>query len=383
MRWNRLSSAVASLLSLLLTVRPVGAWVTLMDNDKGKAELETRFMFWGVDAGKDSVPSGTTPQEDRIEDFFIRRARLLLRLRLPPRLEICTQIGQDNIGSKVATTDSGFKVKDMYLNYKPADAFQVTVGQFKVPFLRQNLESGFNQLLVDRADLPGLRPASEGSRDRGVMFWGNAGGFQYRAVVFDGSDQEIANSHSSFRGASRLSYNWFTVEPEAGFTGTSLGKKRILQVGLQADVQNGRLDSKDDTGFTTQRRNYSAWAADLFLDLPFKSGFAFTLEGAWLDRTDHYNDSSLAKREITGYYVQAGLLLPWHIGGKGLQIAVREEDLDTDRGTSDSSVENRTVGLTLFGTGHDRKIQIDYTNRREQPVDLDDNQLRVSVVATF
>src|SRR5438876_11089398 len=69
MRWNRVPSALASLLGLLLTVRPAGAWVTLMDNDKGKAELETRFMFWGVDAGKDSVPSGTTPQEDRIEDF--------------------------------------------------------------------------------------------------------------------------------------------------------------------------------------------------------------------------------------------------------------------------------------------------------------------------
>ncbi|HEX9428224.1 MAG TPA: selenite/tellurite reduction operon porin ExtI [Candidatus Polarisedimenticolia bacterium] len=383
MNWKGVPTIAASLLGLALAVRPAAAWVTLMDNDKGKAELETRLMFWGVDAGKDLVPSGATAQTERVEDFYVRRARLLLRLRLPPKMEIYAQFGQDNIGSKVATPDTGFRVKDIYLNYKSAEAFQVTVGQFKVPFLRQNLESGFNQLLVDRADLPGLRPASEGSRDRGAMFWGNAGRFQYRAALFDGSDQETTNAHSSLRGAGRVSYNWFTPETEAGYTGTSLGRKRILQMGLQADVQNGRLDAKDDAGFTTQRRNYDAWAADLFFDQPFKDGSAFTFEGARLDRSDRYDNTTLAKRELTGYYAQAGYLLPWKIGAVRLQFAAREEDLHTDRGAADGSVENRTVGLAFFSTGHDRKVQIDYTNRRTEPVDLEDNQLRVSVIATF
>ena len=69
MGWNRSPWVVASLVSLTLAVRPAGAWVTLVDNDKAKAELETRLMFWGVSAGSGDVPSGPAQTED-IEDFF-------------------------------------------------------------------------------------------------------------------------------------------------------------------------------------------------------------------------------------------------------------------------------------------------------------------------
>ncbi|HEU4402710.1 MAG TPA: porin, partial [Candidatus Polarisedimenticolia bacterium] len=142
---------------------PSHAWVPLVNNDKGKLEIETRLMFWGVSGGHEDTPSGPVQTED-INDFLIRRARFLLRGQASPRLDIYLQLGQDNDGGKVLKPDAGFRVKDFYLNYKRAEGLQVMVGQFKVPFLRQNLESGFNQLLVDRALLPSLRPALEGQR---------------------------------------------------------------------------------------------------------------------------------------------------------------------------------------------------------------------------
>ncbi|TMD02601.1 MAG: hypothetical protein E6J01_17610, partial [Chloroflexi bacterium] len=250
--------AVIAMLMLSLG-SPSRAWVSLVDNDKGKLELETRLMFWGVSAGRDDVPSGPV-QSENINDFFVRRARFLVRAKASPKLDIYLQLGQDNAGSKVLKPDAGFRIKDFYLNYKRAEGLQLLVGQFKVPFLRQNLESGFNQLLVDRATLPSLRPALEGQRDEGGMIWGNRKGFQYRVAVFDGSDQDATNNRSSFRAATRLSYNWFTPEPGVGYAGTTIGEKRILQVGLQGDTQNHRMDSKDDAGFTTLSRDYRAWA---------------------------------------------------------------------------------------------------------------------------
>jgi phosphate-selective porin O/P len=373
--------AVTAILMLSLG-RPSHAWVTLLDNDKGKLELETRLMFWGVSAGPDDVPSGPAQTED-INDFFVRRARLLLRGQVSPRLQIYLQLGQDNNGSKVLKPDSGFRTKDFYLNYKRAEALQVMVGQFKVPFLRQNLESGFNQLLVDRAALPSLRPAIEGQRDQGGMIWGNRAGFQYRIAVFDGSDQDTTNTRSSFRGAARLSYNWFTPEPGAGYTGTTIGENRILQVGLQGDAQNHRMDSKDDAGFTTLSRDYRAWAADIYFDQPFGGGWALTFEGAWLDRRDDYDGPGVSTRSIKGYYAQGGLLLPGRVGPGRLQLVARYEDLDTERGVVESGNINREVGINYFGKGHDRKIQFDYTQRRESPVDLDNDEYRLSVVAVF
>ena len=362
--------------------RPGHAWVTLLDNDNGKLELETRLMFWGVSAGPDDVSTGPVQTED-INDLFVRSARFLLSAQASPRLQIYLQLGQDNNGSKVLKPDAGFRTKDFYLNYRRAEALQVMVGQFKVPFLRQNLESGFNQLLVDRATLPSLRPAIEGQRDEGGMLWGNHGGFQYRVALFDGSDQDTTNTRSSFRGASRLSYNWFTPEPGTGYTGTTIGEKRILQVGLQGDAQNHRMDPKDDTGFTTLSRDYRAWAADIYFDQPFGGSWALTIEGAWLDRRDDYNGPGVSTRTIKGYYAQGGLLFPGHVGPGRLQLVARYEDLDTERSVVESGNINRGVGINYFGKGHDRKIQLDYTKRRESPVDLDNDEYRLSVVAVF
>lgn len=382
MRINPGAWAAAALLALSVS-RPSGAWIPLAEGEKGRLEFETRVMFWGASAGRDSVPAGTPAQEESVQDFYLRRVRLFFRAQASSRLEIFTQFGQDNIGSKEAADESNLRIKDLYLNFVHGEGLQITVGQFKVPFLRQSLESAFNQLLLDRAALASLRPAREGSRDVGGMAWGNLGGFQYRAALFDGSDQEDANPRSSFRGTLRVSYNWFTTEPEVGYTGTTLGQKRVLQIGLQADRQDDRLDPKDDPGFTTQARDYRARAADLFYDQPLGSRWAITFEGAWLGRRDDYRDPALDARSIRGYYVQAGLLLPGGAGPGRLQLVGRYEDLDIGRGAVSGANLNRSVGLNYYGKGHDRKVQVDYTWRRESPVDLDNDEARISVVCVF
>ncbi len=382
----RIVRRVVLVAAMLSSAGPVYAWRTLAEGDRGKLDVEVRLMLWAVSAGRDDLPAGTPPvppQTESIQDFLVRRARLLLRARPSKSLEILLHVGQDSLGGKIARDDAGFRIKDLYLNYRKAEGLQVMVGQFKVPFLRHNLESGFMQLLVDRATIAGFRPAIEGQRDQGGMVWGNRGGFQYRAAIFDGSDQEDTNAASSLRGTARVSYNWFTAEPGTSYTGTTLGGQRILQVGLQADLQGDRLDGRDDAGFTTASRDYRAWAADLFLDAPFGDGWGITFEGAWLDRRDDYADPALATRTLDGFFAQAGLLLPGHAGPGRLQLAARYERFDVDRGSASTGTTNQTLGVGWFVKGHDRKLQLDYTDRRETPLDLDNDEIRLSLVAVY
>jgi len=313
----------------------------------------------------------------------VRRARVLFRGSISKSLEIGLQFGQDNIGSKVLRDDGNMRFKDAYINYKKNDAVQVVVGQFKVPFLRQNLNSGFNQLLVDRSFVTALRPAIEGSRDQGGMFWGNHGGLQYRAAMFDGSDQEDTSTQSSVRGTARVSYNWFTPEKTFGYGDKTIGERRVLQIAGQADLQNGRTDARDEAGFTTETRAYSAWAAEVYYDQPFAGKWAVTTEAAWVERRDDYDTDGLATKSTDGHYGQAGLLLPWQVGPGRLQLAGRWEEIETDRGGATSSLRARTLGLTWFTKGHDRKIQFDHGDLVERPTDLDDNFYRLSVVAVF
>jgi Phosphate-selective porin O and P len=365
---------------------PARAAVTLYEKDQTRLEMEFRLMAWGVQAGPDLIPSGTEAppdQEGEIYDFFVRRARILVRAKLSSALEIYLQAGQDNIGSKVLKDDAGFRFKDAMLNFRHTDGLQLAVGQFKVPFLRQNLESGFNQLLVDRSIATAIRPAVEGQRDDGGMIWGNHGGMQYRVAVFDGADQEDTNSHSGLRGSARVSYNWFTREPTYGFTGTTFGQQKILQVGGQGDWQDGRTDPRDATAFQSERRDYRAWAFDYFYEQPYKSGWALVTEGAWIQRRDDYLTDGFDTLSTHAGYVQAGVRFPWEVGIGHLQVFGRYELLDTDRGAVSTDVRGRTFGLTWFLKGHDRKIQFDHVTLHESPVESDNDAYRLSFAATF
>jgi len=379
---------IAALLALLTFVPagPARAAVTLYEKEQTRLEMEFRLMAWAVDAGPDLVPTGAgapPAQDGDIYDFLVRRARILVRARLSSSLEIFIQAGQDNIGSKILRDDTGFRFKDAFLNFRHTEGLQLAVGQFKVPFLRQNLESGFNQLLVDRSIATAVRPAIEGLRDQGGMIWGNHAGMQYRVAVFDGSDQEDTNTSSSLRGSARLSYNWFTREPGFGFTGTTFGKQKILQIGGQGDFQNGRTDPRDAAGFETERRDYRAWAFDYFYEQPYQSGWSLVTEGAWIQRRDDYLTDGLETLSTQAGYVQAGVLFPWEAGIGHVQLSGRYEVIDTDRGPTSNEVRGRTFGLTWFVKGHDRKIQFDHVTLHEHPVELDNNAYRLSFAATF
>jgi hypothetical protein len=343
-----------------------------------KYRVEARFMFWADAAESQSLPD----QEQTISDFFVRRVRVIAQARPTESLTLYFQVGQDNIGGKLLTDDGSIRIKDAYANYRASNSVQFCVGQFKIPFLRANLESGFNQLLVDRGTLPSLRPAREGLRDLGAMAWGNVHALQYRVALFDGSDQEARNSTSSLRASTRVAYNWFTNENGLSYTGSYLGSTRVLQVAGQLDVQGSRLDPRDEGSFVSRPRDYRALALEAFFEQPLARAAALTLDGAWFDRRDDYEDSSLATRRVQGHYVEAGFLLPGQIGRGRLQFAVRREAWDTDRGAIEVSTSRMSAGGTYFLKGHDRKLQADYTRKRE-PAEVRNDEFRLSVVIVF
>lgn len=343
-----------------------------------KYQVEVRLMFWADGAERQSLAG----QQGAIDDWFVRRARVVVQGRPSPSITFSLQVGQDNIGSKLLTDDGSPHVKDAYINYRAANAFQVTVGQFKIPFLRINLESGFNQLLVDRATLPSLRPAREGSRDLGAMAWGNKAGLQYRLAVFDGSDQEAKNTSSRLRLSSRVAYNWFAMEPGLAYTGTYVGKTRVLQIAAQADLQNSRLDPRDESSMQLRPRDYRAWALEAFFEQPLGGTSAFTVDGAWFDRRDDYVDAGLPTRTLRGFYAQSGFLLPGRIGPGRLQFALRRENWDTERDLVRTRTSRTAAGATYYLKDHSRKLQADYAHKRESP-EIGNDEWRVSFALMF
>ena len=341
-----------------------------------RIEFAIRLQFWA--ASKETDLGGG--ENEWVDDFLIRRARIVFWADVSDKTRITFQAGQDAIGTKIST-EQDFAVKDFFLNYKPYEGLIVTVGLFKIPFFRSKLESGFNQLLVTRTDLANFIPAKEGARDVGGMLWGNRGGFQYRAALFDGSDQD--SPVSSLRGTSRVTYNWFTHEPSFGDSGTYLGKERVLQIGAQADFQNDRFAPNDLPAFAGLLRDYHSWAVETFYEEPFSGTWALTFEGAYFEREDDYVDPSVATRTIEGYYGQIGFLLPGKVRPGRLQLAARYEEYDVERAGPVGTIENRVYGINYYGNGHKGKIQFQYSDRSEKPIEIDNDEFLLSVIATF
>jgi len=102
-------------------------------------------------------------------DFFIRRMRLIFYGQLSPRVYFYVQ---PDFASSSSTTALHFgQLRDAYfdLGIDKKSQFRFRIGQSKVPYGFENMQSSQNRLPLDRADA--LNSAVSNERDLGVFFY--------------------------------------------------------------------------------------------------------------------------------------------------------------------------------------------------------------------
>ena len=98
---------------------------------------------------------------------FIRRARLVVQGQVHPRVFIYLQ---PDFASTVGTSGNVAQLRDWYtdLGLDKKNEFRLRLGQSKVPFSFENMQSSQNRLPLDRADATNSANANE--RDVGAFF---------------------------------------------------------------------------------------------------------------------------------------------------------------------------------------------------------------------
>lgn len=100
--------------------------------------------------------------------FFLRRGRLILFGNVHPRVYVYIQ---PDLGSDAAGVQHYLQLRDayfdLYLNDERTHRFRI--GQSKIPFGFENLQSSQNRIPLDRHD--GLNSALPNERDIGVMYY--------------------------------------------------------------------------------------------------------------------------------------------------------------------------------------------------------------------
>ena len=333
---GHLRLAIGITLVLVLTAVPASAQVVIKVNDNTFFKLGL-LVQTQADAAQDSSTRAYA------QNVFVRRVRLLLGGQVTDKLTFFLETDSPNLGKSVTTgtknSQPSMYLQDAYVEYKLNDRFAIDAGLMLPSASRNGLQSAATLLPIDYGPHTFANAAAVQSnvgRDTGIQAKGYFLGkkLEYRAGIFQGM-RDTQNRELRFVG--RVQYNF--LEPETGFfyTGTYLGKKKVLAVGGGIDHQHG----------------YQGYAVDVFFDYPVKGGAISTqLDHIRYDGGDFLK--SLKDQHSTLF--EAGYL----IGRTRFQPVVQFAKRSFANGGG--SDENRyAAGLNYFINGHTANVKALYS----------------------
>jgi Phosphate-selective porin O and P len=103
------------------------------------------------------------------DGFFLRRARIIFSGQVHPNVFFYIQ--PDFASSPVSGTNNFGQLRDVYVDvsFDSKKEYRVRIGQSKIPFGFENLQSSQNRLTLDRNDA--LNSAASNERDLGAFFY--------------------------------------------------------------------------------------------------------------------------------------------------------------------------------------------------------------------
>ena len=125
-----------------------------------------------------------------------------------------------------AAATAGATIRDIYLNVKYNNAFQVQAGQFKEPFAQEEITGVTNIDFVERGLQALLYPsAASAYRSPGAVIHGdiNGGAFQYWAGAFNGKGFSVSNTTSVPEAVGRVRFYPWRNKKDSALQGFAFG----------------------------------------------------------------------------------------------------------------------------------------------------------------
>ena len=202
--------------------------------------------------------TSTAPNAKSNNGFFIRRARLVFSGQIHPNVYIYIQ--PDLASSPASGVNHFVQLRDAYfdLSFDKKKEFRVRLGQSKVPYGFENMQSSQNRLTLDRNDA--LNSAVANERDLGAFFYwapsevrerfamlvkdGYKGSGDYGVFAFGAYNGQTANKSEANRNlhvVTRVSYPFVVGN-------------QIIEPGIQAYTGKWAFTNELSTGVTTANK---------------------------------------------------------------------------------------------------------------------------------
>lgn len=354
----------------------VGDGLKMGDGDNQihlQGRVQGRFTYNALEGAADNDTWAIQRGKIKIEGFTLeKKLKFGFQMNLATRnrattTPVCADAGcTTTVNAVTAESTTGLAtLEDYYVDYVPYSFFGIKVGQYKAPFLMQELTSSGKQQFVDRSLSTGHFNLA---RDIGVTLHGDLwdGGLNYAVFAMNGDGINTINRNQSLMAGVRLEY---PILGEYKASESDVDDSQEHNLGIGVAYAFNELGSAFVNGTVPAGAKLSLGTVDF--GYKYK-GFSF--QGAGMLSRSH----DLAKLTNWGYNAQAG----YFIIPKKFEVALR------GAGTVFSdAIPNQyeyAVALNYFIKGHGIKIQTDYgllLNTRS--LNLNDHRVRSQVQVIF
>lgn len=371
-------------------------------NEDGSAFVRflTWQQYWAVSDLKEGADSSPTPS--------IRRSRFAFLTKFNPKFQMFMQWGLNSLtldnldGLGNGGSGPQMFLHDAHVEYKFSKAFTLGYGLH----YWQGLSRASNQSTINKFTLDATRPfvhwndiaqTNQFARKLGLYAKGVLGKkFNYRLALSsprkNGGLAEVPTDSTGvatygawslpdggkyiFEGY--LSYSFWDTEGNAlpFYTGTYLGNKKILNLGL-GFYNFGNSSIASETNGALSYYNTNHLSADVFMEYPFGEKGSNGMLSAYVA---YYNfdygpdaDNTSVVRAATGSVIfgEFGYLLP----GKKIMPYVSFQSRNYDAAGEGTTLN---VGATYFVSGHNLKITGEYHNITQNDV-INQSQIRLQL----
>lgn len=265
------------------------------------------------------------------------------------------QLGYSGVGSSTDFDDSSsffggkFCLEDAWIHYNYGNGWGIKIGQFKSPFLREELINSGYQLAVERSLLNEVYTLG---RTQGIMVDYQGDQWRMMAAYSDGSNTANASWAAedtewafTARGEWMLSGNWEQFNDLTSFAGDESG----MLVGVAVNYERSEFGTGNNGAVPN---NNELINLGITADLQWEFGGA-NLYGAFIYRDIDGDTAGFDDMQQYGFVVQGGWML-----NDDWELYARYEWSDYDiSGFEDLSVV--TVGVNRYFAGNSLKWSTD------------------------
>lgn len=292
---------------------------------------------------------------------------------------------QPTRNSSASSSNSSTRVIDWRVDVAKYKKFGIRVGQWKIDYNRERVDSSGRQQFVERSIVNRTFTIDRqmGVSFRGHLFEGTPADLRYAFGVFTGEGRGVANDDDNMMYTGRIQWNFMGRDLAFRQTDVERTEKPTGSLAFAAATTTGvctrwssggcgRLDgyaSPNDDDPTTRASQGQYRIHQAVQEFAFKyQGFSAQQEFHWkrvMDRSQDMN-SALYESDLYGTYAQVGYFFHEAIESipEELELAFRYAWL-REPNEDDLLVENTrqeyTAAANWFFSGHNNKLTFDYS----------------------